>query len=115
MTPEERAAKIVADGQWIVADYHTDESGDEYRKEEMNATLLERAIADAIRAAEVATEVATVERCSRVLAFVLEHEPHNVAALPRMLREYPEMDIHDLSGPAKDIDFPAGFEIGGEL
>lgn len=54
MTPEERAAKIVADGQWIAADYYTDESGEECRQEVMNATLLEREIADAIRAAEAA-------------------------------------------------------------
>lgn len=62
MTPEERAAKIVADGQWIAADYYTDESGEEYRQETMNVTLLEREIADAIRAA-VAEER---ERCAKI-------------------------------------------------
>ncbi len=110
MTPEERAAKIVADGHWIAADYYTDEAGEECRQEAMNVTLLQRAIADAIRAAELAA----VERCARVAAFVLEHEPHNAAALPHLLRTRPEMDVCDLSGPPKDLNFPAGFVIGGE-
>lgn len=87
MTPEERAA-------WCM-----DRDAEDVDSYLAPVDLGERIVA-AIRAAVDAER----ERCARVAAFVLEHEPHKAATMPRLLRECPEMDVHDLSGPAKDID-----------